>query len=281
MAVAYLQEEDDSKIAPTVENMEEAIALMGSLTLSRFSQFYSVERTLRYYRHDGVFDVLKFKGADLKNNTDVVTQSGSAMPKSKAARQQYTLELVGLGILQDKKKIEEMLEIGMGEKTSEEKAVAQAERENAFMRHGLPKELYKPGEHMDEQTEKVAVAVPVKRYHNHELHMQVHTDELLEPEYDELAVKQPEILRLFDEHIAQHQQFLEEAMQKQMEAAMAAKGAPGGMPAGQQPTNGATPPGPESAAGQPPEAQFRQITEVPTGGGSGELSAMTMRPGPT
>jgi hypothetical protein len=281
VAVAYLQEEDDSKIAPTVENMEEAIALMGSLTLSRFSQFYSVERTLRYYRHDGVFDVLKFKGADLKNNTDVVTQSGSAMPKSKAARQQYTLELVGLGILQDKKKIEELLEIGMGEKTSEEKAVAQAERENAYMRHGLPTALYKPDADMDEQTEKVGVAVPVKRYHNHELHMQVHTDELLEADYDNLAIEKPEILRLFDEHIGQHQKFLEEAMQKQMEAAMAAKGAPGGMPAGQQPTNGATPPGPEAAAGQPPEAQFRQITDVPTGGGSGELSAMTMRPGPT
>jgi len=282
VAVAYLQEEDDSKIAPTVENMEEAIALMGSLTLSRFSQFYSVERTLRYYRHDGVFDVLKFKGADLKNNTDVVTQSGSAMPKSKAARQQYTLELVGLGILSDRKKIEEMLEIGMGEKTSEEKAIAQAERENAYMRHGLPDALYKPDVDINEQTQKVGVAVPVKRYHNHELHMQVHTDELLESDYDSLAIEKPEILRLFDEHIAQHQQFLEEAMQKQMQAAMAAKGAPEMAGAGGPPTNGGPPaPGPEAAAGQPPEAQFRQITEVPTGGGAGELSAMTIRPGPT
>jgi hypothetical protein len=279
VAVAYLQEEDDSKIAPTVENMEEAIALMGSLTLSRFSQFYSVERTLRYYRHDGVFDVLKFKGADLKNNTDVVTQSGSAMPKSKAARQQYTLELVGLGILSDRKKIEEMLEIGMGEKTSEEKATAQAERENNYMRHGLPTALYKPDEDIDEQTQKVAVAVPVKRYHNHELHLQIHTDELLEEEYDDLAISQPEILRLFDEHIAQHQAFIEEAMQKAMEAQMAAKGAPeGASPTAPPPAPNGGPPGAEAAAGQP--TSFRQITDVPTGGGAGELSAMTIRPGP-
>src|SRR5262245_22642640 len=50
VAVAYLQEEDDSKIAPTIENMEEAIALMSSLTLERFSQFYSVPRMIRFYR---------------------------------------------------------------------------------------------------------------------------------------------------------------------------------------------------------------------------------------
>ncbi len=278
VAVAYLQEEDDSKIAPTVENMEEAIALMGSLTLSRFSQFYSVQRTLRYYRQDGVFDVLKFKGADLKNNPDVQTPPGSPMPKYKAARQQYTLELVGLGILTDRKKIEEMLEIGMGEKTSEEKAVAQAERENMYMRHGLPDALYKPGEHMEEDTQKVATAVPVKRYHNHELHMQIHTDELLEQDYDQLAISNPEILRLFDEHIAQHQKFIEEKLQQQMMAQQAAKGAPEGMPAGQQANGGPPAPGNPAAAEGP---QFRQITDVPTGGGAGELSAMTMRPGPT
>jgi hypothetical protein len=280
VAVAYLQEEDDSKIAPTVENMEEAIAMMGSLTLARFSQFYSVARTLRYYRQDGVFDVLKFKGADLKNNTDVQTQSGSAMPKSKAARQQYTLELVGLGILQDRKKIEEMLEIGMGEKTSEEKATAQAERENMYMRHGLPDSLYKPGDHMEEDTQKVSVAVPVKRYHNHELHMQIHTDELLEQEYDQLAISHPEILRLFDEHIAQHQKFIEEKLQQQMMAQQAAKGAPEGMPAGQQPT-GPGGNGNAAAAGTPEGPQFRQITDVPAGEGAGEVSAMTMRPGPS
>jgi hypothetical protein len=50
VAVAYLQEEDDTKLAPTVENMEEEIARMGSLTLERFGQFYTLQRTLRFYR---------------------------------------------------------------------------------------------------------------------------------------------------------------------------------------------------------------------------------------
>jgi hypothetical protein len=109
VAVAYLQEEDDTKIAPTIENMEEEIALMGSMTLERFSQYYVLTRILRFYRRDGMFDVLKFKGADLKNNTDVICQAGSAMPRSKAARQQYVLELVSLGIKTDPHWIEQAL----------------------------------------------------------------------------------------------------------------------------------------------------------------------------
>src|SRR5262249_31230436 len=53
VAVAYLQEEDDTKIAPTIADMEESIALQGSLVLERFSQFYTFQRVLRFYRRDG------------------------------------------------------------------------------------------------------------------------------------------------------------------------------------------------------------------------------------
>jgi hypothetical protein len=94
VAVSYLQEEDDTKIGPTIEDMEDSIAYMGSLTLERFAQYYIAPRLLRFYRRDGEFDVLKFQGSDLKNNTDVVCQAGSALPRNKAAKQQFTLDLV-------------------------------------------------------------------------------------------------------------------------------------------------------------------------------------------
>jgi hypothetical protein len=268
VAVAYLQEEDDSKIAPTIEDMEEAVALMGSLTLARFSQFYTTQRILRYYRRDGLFDVLKFKGADLRNNTDVVAQSGSAMPKSKAARQQYTLELVSLGILRDPDKIEAMLELGQGEPSPDEKAKSQAKRENNYMRHGMPDALYKPEGDITEETKNVATAVPVERWHNHELHIQIHTDEMLAEEWDKLRISQPEIVQLFNQHIAMHQQFLQEQLQQQMMVQMAMKGSPDG------------PPGQTGGNGQP--TSFRQISQVPDviGGGSQDISAMTMRDSP-
>ncbi len=135
--VAYLQEEDETRLGPTAENLEDAIARMSSLALSRVSQFYHTDRIVRMYRRDGEFDVVKFKGADLKGNTDVNVLAGSAIPKSKAARQQYVLELVQLGVERDPKRIKDMLELGMGEPDDVDKAYAQANRENHAMIQGV------------------------------------------------------------------------------------------------------------------------------------------------
>jgi hypothetical protein len=246
VAVAYMQEEDDSKIAPTIEGMEESIALMGSLTLERFSQFYSVQRTLRFYRRDGIFDVRKFKGADLKNNTDVVCQSGSAMPKSKAAKQDFAIQLIQLGILKDPHKIMEILELGAGEPDETDKAIAQADRENNTMLHGTWVGQHTTENHAavadsgadgavgegdgQEGFQKTSTAVPVKKWHNHQVHMARHTSVMMEEEFDRLAISNPEVVRLFDEHMAMHQQELDSQQQQQMAMLEAAKGAPDGPP---------------------------------------------------
>jgi hypothetical protein len=234
VAVAYMQEEDDTKIAPTIENMEDGVALMGSLSLERVSQFYTVQRTLRYYRRDGTFDVLKFKGADLKNTTDVVCQAGSMMPRMKAARQQYVLELVSLGILTDPDEISEMLEIGYGDPDDKHKSKAQATRENNYMLYGMPGYLFHPdgadGSAPPELLQKVQAAIPVKSWQDHATHIQVHRHVMMDEEFDIMAITRPEIVRLFDEHVAMHEQAQAAQQQQQMQMLMAAKGAPDGPP---------------------------------------------------
>jgi hypothetical protein len=275
VAVAYLQEEDDTKIAPTVENMEEEIALMGSLTLERFSQYYVLSRILRFYRRDGMFDVLKFKGADLKNNTDVICQAGSAMPRSKAARQQYVLELVSLGIEQDPHWIKQALELGEGEPDDTDKAIAQANRENNTMMHGSDLEQVRrptPGSSEEDVKKWTAVAVPVKSWHNHQVHMARHTSAMMDEEFDRLAISHPEIVRIFDEHIGMHQQEIQAAQQAQMQMLAAAKGAPDGA-------------SPNPNGGQPPDQgggfNFnRTMTDVPDVIGRGVTRATAMRSNP-
>jgi len=280
VAVAYLQEEDDTKLGPTIDNMEQAIALESSLTLERFSQFYTAPRILRFYRHDGKFDVLKFKGADLKNNTDVVCQAGSMMPKMKAARQQYTLELVSLGILTDPKEIKEELDLGAGEPDNNDKAVAQADRENNIMLHGLGLGMFTlPTNAQDSDIQKtVSAAVPVKAWHNHALHIERHTSQMMDEEFDQLSISHPGIPRLFDEHVAMHQQFLAQQQQQQAAMLQAAKGAPGGPPAGQQQVGGAngTPPPPPNTA--LPPAQTRQTTNMPDIIGGGMTNLQVRQP---
>lgn len=267
VAVAYLQEEDDTKIAPTVDNMEESIAVLGSLTLERFSQFYNFERIIRFYRRDGIFDVRKFKGADLKNNTDVICQAGSAMPRSKAARQQFVLELISLGVLKDPHKIEQELELGQGEPDDTDKAISQANRENNLMMHGSTMGTFKVDAGMTdaEFKEVAATAVPVKKWHNHAVHISRHTSVMMDEEFDSLAITHPEIVRLFDEHLAMHQQMQAQEQQEQMQMLMAAKGAPDGPPGqsgGQQPPGAATDPATVIAGTAQPD---------PIGGGSLQL----------
>lgn len=223
-ALSYLQEEDDAKIAPTVTNMENATALVGSMALSRVGQFYSTKRILAYYRRDGEFDVVRFQGADLKGNTDVVPVAGSAMPKSKAARQSYVIQLAELGVEKDPRRIKEMLDVGEGEPDDVDKSIAQANRENMIMMRGLP-------------GGKGPTAVPVKKWHNHEVHLARHTSFMMDEEFDEMAVSKPDIVRLFDEHTTMHQQALQEQQQQQMQMMLAARGGPDGPPGKASSTN--------------------------------------------
>jgi|SRR5215472_4996742 len=278
VAVAYMQEEDDSKIAPTVNNMEDAIALMGSLTLERFAQFYSLPRVLRFYRRDGVFDVRKFKGADLKNNTDVRCQAGSAMPKSKAARQQYTLELISLGVLRDPKQIEEMLELGRGEPDDTDKAISQANRENNMMMFGTWVGQTDPNR--SNQFQKLPTAIPVKAWQNHQVHIARHTSIMMDEEFDDLQISHPEIVRLFDEHITMHQQQLQQQQQQQMQMMQAAKGAPDGPP-GNSPGPTPTPSPGTSTTGQIPGTIIQTPQPDVIGGGSlGIRTRNRVAPGP-
>lgn len=291
--VAYLQEEDDTKLGPSVENFEDAVALMGSLALERVSQYYERKRILRYYRRDGQFDVIKFKGADLKNNTDVVCQAGSAMPKMKAAKQQYALQLAEMGIIKDPKQLKEMLDLGVGEPDLIDKAMAQANRENNVMIHGLDLHMFdtkepeqqgatlpegqgppgvdgqqsQPMSAEDQTVQKVIAAVPVKKWHLHEVHLERHYSEMMSDEFDKLAISHPEIVRIMDEHTSLHEQAIQEKLQQQMAMAEAIKGAPGGLPAGDQAAqNGASAQG--DAAGTP-EASGAQASPASYQGGQG------------
>jgi hypothetical protein len=212
---------------------------------------------------------MKFKGSNLKDNTQVICQAGSAMPRSKAAKQQYTLELVSLGILTDPEQIEEMLDIGSGAPSLKDMNIAQANRENNIMLHGLAMGMFHLArDATPEQTEQtVSAAIPVKAWQDHATHIEHHTMQMMDEEFDRLQVSHPGIVRLFDEHVALHQKMLADQQAAQAQALQAAKGAPesaGGIPAG----NGGPPP-------MAPPGMTRQQTAVPDiiGGGQTQLTA--------
>jgi hypothetical protein len=124
-----------------------------------------------------------------------------------------------------------------------------------------------------EDLQKVATAIPVKAWHNHSVHIARHTSFMMEPQFDDLQTSHPEIVRLFDEHLAMHQQEADKQMQQKMQMLLAAKGAPDGKPAGQQAQN---PLASQNGGGEPMGADplAAMQAQAPQGGppGAGQAS---------
>jgi hypothetical protein len=119
-----------------------------------------------------------------------------------------------------------MLEIGQGEPDETDKAFMQADRENELMLRGVQSGKLKIDPNDPEATAK---AIPVKKWHNHAAHLSRHYGKMMAEEFDRLTETHPDIVRLFDEHTAMHEQALQAQQQAAMQAAQAAKGAPAGM----------------------------------------------------
>ena len=214
--IAYLQEEDDTRLAPTLENYEEFIERMAMLTLSRMQQFYTTERVLENYKPDGQFDVAKFKGADLSGNTKIVVQAGSAFPQNKAMKQQHILDLVQLGVEVDPKRVRDLLEIGGAQPDDVDLNLAQANRENMYMVNNPDMMIRDP-----------MTGGTVRWYQLHDIHLKQHYGFMATPEYEDLIRQNQAVDQYFTEHTNEHEQMKMMQMQQQMMMLAAQKGAPG------------------------------------------------------
>lgn len=101
-AIAYLQEENDTRLYHTSASIEEATQKTGYQVLSLVQQFWSPEKIIKVTSRNNKDDVEAFKVADMKDNTDFRVEPGSMAPKSRAARQALVLELMKNGWIDPK-----------------------------------------------------------------------------------------------------------------------------------------------------------------------------------
>lgn len=101
-AIAYLQEENDTRLYHTSASIEEATQKIGYQCLSLIQQLWSSEKIIRVTSRNNRDDVEAFKVADMKGNTDFRVEPGSMAPKSRAARQALVLELMKGGYIEAK-----------------------------------------------------------------------------------------------------------------------------------------------------------------------------------
>lgn len=227
-AISYLQEQDESMLSPTFDSMEEGIENTAFMTLSLVSQFWDIPRMLKVVGTDGSFEVLSFRGADLRGNNDIRVEAGSSLPTSKAAKQAFIMDLMKMGFIPPDKGLE-VMEIGGINKIYDEIQVdvREAQRENLKMaritqdqldqfnqiQSGMaeiaPEKLLNPNDGQagaqtqlaPNQPPNIPLIVPVNNWNNDQIHIQVHDKYRKSQDFD---MAPPWVKQLFEAHVQAH-----------------------------------------------------------------------------
>jgi hypothetical protein len=94
----FLREQDARGSIPTHAVFEEGLEATMGRVLKRIQQGYTTERMLKIEGDEGEFDVFAFKGADLRNNTDVSVRKDSSLPDSRTFREAAIYEKYNAGL---------------------------------------------------------------------------------------------------------------------------------------------------------------------------------------
>lgn len=219
-AINLLQEADDTRLGPAVSDMEDGLARVGQKILTLVSKFYSDSRTIRIAGEDATWRIFDFRGSMLRDNTHVVVQTGSAFPQSKAAKQAALQELLTFFVqsgqpLQGKNLARFLKDWDVGglerlvDELSEDEQ--QVNRENQRLGKGE--------------------MLPINSYDDDAAHISGHQDFMKTASYDQIN---PMAKQVFENHVAQHQQRIDQKQQQQLQQQMMAQQGPpqGGPPNG-------------------------------------------------
>lgn len=201
-AINLLQEADETRIGPEIQQMERALASLGSKILKLRAAFNTDKRLIKIAGEDGNWDIFAFKGEMIGHDPNVEVQAGSAMPRSKAAKQAAMTEVLGLmlqyGVPIDERNMRKFLkdyEVGGLERLFEgfSEDAKQVNRENRQLLSGNP--------------------IGINSFDNHEFHIAEHTEFQKTSRYNSLP---DEIKMAFDAHVAAHRQYLVDIVNRQL-----------------------------------------------------------------
>jgi hypothetical protein len=215
-AISFLQEQDESLIAGHYTSIEEAVEKTAGQCLTFVRMYWDQNRTVKFVGEDGAFDAQTFKNSDLRGNSDIRVEAGSALPTSRAAKQAFILDLMKMGYIDPQQGLE-FLEIGAVNKIVDRIKVdkRQAARENLKMRV-VTEDMMQ--QHAEEWTTAhpevkkdadsglaldVPLLVPVHTYDNHDIHIEEHNNYRKSQSFENAD---PITKMIFEEHVKQHEE---------------------------------------------------------------------------
>jgi hypothetical protein len=209
--VALLLEQDDFGNVPTHAVFEESLEAVMSRVLMRIQKGYKDDRVIAITGRDLEHEVFNFKGADLRNNTDVHVLKESSLPDSKVARQLRITQNYEKGLygsLEDERTRERVLQ--MLEEVPDDLRDIFAEK------------------HLDRQNaaqenrnimEQPSIEFMVNPYDDHATHLEEHRMAQKQPEYQRLKIENIEVFVArevaFQKHNEMHSKFYAEQMNAQ------------------------------------------------------------------
>src|SRR5690606_11156527 len=187
-AMAYLLENDETRMNVLSRNWEEFIgkALNYALWLAR--QFYTVPRVLRILGDNATWETMLFKASDVPIEADVRVEPGSTLPKSEIYQQEFLMQLWAAGVITDPRLLLRLTKFGNMEEiyNDMELDTQQAQRENNKMANGEPAQ--------------------VEDYQNHAIHILEHNRFRKTVQYEALP---PERKEVFRQHVAEHEAIMQ------------------------------------------------------------------------
>ena len=204
-AINLLQEADETRIGPEIQQMEYALGQLGTKILKLRAEFNTDERLLKVAGEDGNWDITAFKGEMLGPDPHVEVQAGSQMPRSKAAKQAAMTEVLGLLVQygvpvadRDMRRFLKDYEVGgldrLFEGISED--AKQCNREHRILIEGTINPL------------------PINTFDNHEFHIAEHTEFQKTHRYWRLP---PDAQQRFNSHVMAHRAYMVQMVDGQVE----------------------------------------------------------------
>ena len=200
-AIGFLQEQDDTKLGPSISNFISCKQKYMRYILKMIQKNYDIERTIRIAGDNKRAETLKFKGADL-TSIDVRINESTMYQTSKAAMQDYVIKMVQYGLLvptneRDRQLIMKVLEFGIVDDVYSEfeQDASQAQTEN---------EKFQQGD----------MSPDVRDFYNHDAHVKEHNKFRKSETYAQF----PDDLKMaIDMHVEQHMQFYMQSVIGSME----------------------------------------------------------------
>jgi len=212
-AIAYLQEENDTKFAHTSASLEEATEKVGQQILGYVAQYWDVSRKINVLGENSVYEAKEYSKANINGNTNLRVESGSAAPRSRAAKQAFITELGKMGWITPDKALRYMDMVETGRLYEESQLDArQVQRENHQMTESAQQFMMQ--QQMDPMTGQPQVdpmtgqpmgpqPLPINEWDDDQAHVLYHTDYMKTQDFENLD---PQIQQVHVQHLQLHRQ---------------------------------------------------------------------------